>query len=144
MSIPSSSCCRIWRLGWWSRCRRDHTRCQTSTLLFPQQRRTAWFLPMSVHHWSTKDHYNKLVKYFLISPFDQNSNGVSHELAGHFQNFVRKGGRNQTDLSCRGKVSVDVIDLLFEALVQHFVGFIKYKHFNGTGTQCPSTDHVYK
>ena len=29
-------------------------------------------------------------------------------------------------LGCRGQVAVDVIDLLFEALVEHFVGLVEY------------------
>lgn len=47
-------------------------------------------------------------------PFDQDADGVSHELVGHLQDFVRQCGADQHHLSGRGQVAVHVIDLLFK------------------------------
>jgi hypothetical protein len=59
---------------------------------------------------------------------DEDSDRVSHELGGHLQNVMRQRGRDDNDLSRRGKVSVDVVDLIFETLVEQLVGFIEDKN----------------
>ena len=45
-------------------------------------------------------------------------------------------------LSSRRKVSVDIIDLLLEPLVQHLVGLVKHKHLDPASPQGAPADHV--
>lgn len=54
-------------------------------------------------------------------------------------NYVIK---NPTDLSCWRQVSVDVINLLLESLVQHFVRFVEDQHFDGPCPKHASSNHV--
>lgn len=49
-----------------------------------------------------------------FSPFDQDTDGVCHELVGHFQNLVGKRGTDQTHLSGRREIPVHVINLLLK------------------------------
>ena len=44
-------------------------------------------------------------------PFDKDSDWVCHELAGHLEDLVGKGGGDEDDLGCWRKVSVDIVDL---------------------------------
>lgn len=41
----------------------------------------------------------------------EDSDRVRHELVGHLEDLVGKGGRDEADLSCWRKVSVDIVDL---------------------------------
>uniref|UniRef100_A0A0K8RG64 Putative translation initiation factor 4f helicase subunit eif-4a n=1 Tax=Ixodes ricinus TaxID=34613 RepID=A0A0K8RG64_IXORI len=54
-----------------------------------------------------------------------------------YEDLVGQGGRDEHHLGARGQVSVHVVDLLLEALVEHFVGFIEYQHLDGTGAEIP-------
>ena len=49
------------------------------------------------------------------SPFDEDTDGVGHELARHLENLVRERGRNEHDLSRGRQVAVDIVDLLLES-----------------------------
>ncbi len=48
------------------------------------------------------------------SPFDQDADGVGHELVGHLQDLVWQRGADETHLSGRRQVSVHVIDLFLK------------------------------
>ena len=48
----------------------------------------------------------------------------------------------QYHLSGRGKISVDIVDLLLEPLVQHLVGLVQHQHLDPAGSQGASADHV--
>lgn len=52
--------------------------------------------------------------WVLDLPFDQDADGVSHELVGHLQDLVRQRGADQHHLGGRRQVAVHVVDLLFE------------------------------
>jgi hypothetical protein len=65
----------------------------------------------------------------LVS-LDENPDGVRHEFGGHFQNIVRKGSGDDNDLSGRGKVSVDIVNLVLETLVEQFIRLVKNEHLN--------------
>jgi len=56
---------------------------------------------------------------------DENSDGVSHKLGGHFQHIGRERSRYDDDLGRGREVSVDIVDLVFETFVEQLVGFIK-------------------
>ena len=41
-----------------------------------------------------------------------------------------ESGRDEADLGCWWKVSVDVIDLLFESLVEHLISLVQDQHLD--------------
>ena len=47
-------------------------------------------------------------------PFDQDADGVSHELVGHLQNLMGKCGTDEAHLGGGGQVTIHVVDLFFE------------------------------
>ena len=65
----------------------------------------------------------------------QDPDGVGHELAGHLQDLVRQSGRDEADLGSGGQVSVHVIDLLLESLVQHLIGLVQDQHLDSPGRE---------
>merc|ERR1719460_1041942 len=65
-----------------------------------------------------------------------------HELMGHLQYFVGHCCRNQDDLSRWWQITVDIIDLLLEATVQHFIGLVKDEHLDVASAEVPLLDHV--
>ena len=116
------------------------------------------FLPLDSHEELLDPLERQLVT------LHQDPDRVRHELAGHLQDLVGKCGRDQAHLntiglgnqtraimeeipagchlSGRRKVSVDVIDLLLEPLVQHLVGLVKHKHLDPASPQGAPADHV--
>jgi hypothetical protein len=48
-------------------------------------------------------------------------NRVGHEPLGHLQHVMRQSSTQNDNLGSRGKVSVDVVDLILESLVQQLV-----------------------
>ena len=96
----------------------------------------------------------------------QDADRVRHELAGHLQDLVRQCSRDQAHLnylldgstkwftfqwqqrtflchlSGRRKISVDVIDLLLETLVQHLIGLVQHQLLDALDPQGATTDHV--
>lgn len=99
-------------------------------------------------------------------PFDQDADGVGHELVGHLQDLVGQRGADQDHLGGRGQVAVHVVDLLLEpwaadargqlclratvamtadlspTFVEHFIGLVQDQHLDGSGPQAPAADHV--
>lgn len=53
-----------------------------------------------------------------------------------------QGGGQDDDLSRGRQVSVNVVDLILETLVEQLVGFIEDEHLDVLGSECSSTDHV--
>ena len=53
-----------------------------------------------------------------------------------------QGCRYQNYLSKRWEVSVDIVDLIFESSVQHFVSFIQDKQSDGSCPEISATDHI--
>ena len=74
--------------------------------------------------------------------FNQDPDGVGHELGGHLEDLVGKSGGDETDLSGWGQIAVHVIDLLLESLVQHLVGLVQHQHLDAPGPQSPPPYHV--
>lgn len=100
------------------------------------------------------------------APFDQDADGVGHELVGHLQDLVGQRGADQNHLCGRGQVAVHVVDLLLEpwtahargqltlrapaamtadlspTFVEHLVGLVQDQHLDGSGPEAPAADHV--
>lgn len=100
------------------------------------------------------------------APFDQDADGVGHELVGHLQDLVGQRGADQNHLGGRGQVAVHVVDLLLEpwtaqardqrrlraaaamtpdlspTFVEHLVGLVQDQHLDGSGPEAPAADHV--
>lgn len=53
---------------------------------------------------------------------------VGHKLGSHFEDIMREGSGDNNDLGGGRKVSVDVVNLVLETLVEEFVRFVKNKH----------------
>ena len=51
----------------------------------------------------------------MYTPFDENADGVGHELACHLEDLVRQRGRDENDLRGWRQVAVHVVDLFLEA-----------------------------
>ncbi len=66
---------------------------------------------------------------------DQDSDWVGHELGRHLKHVVRQGSREDDDLSGGREVSVDVVDLVLESLVQQLVRLVKHKHLRSVDGQ---------
>lgn len=66
----------------------------------------------------------------------------SHELGGHLKYIVWQSGREKDNLGLRREVSVDVVDLVFEASVEEFVGFIQNEHLDVARAEVATADHV--
>ncbi|KAI6762674.1 hypothetical protein HG530_008654 [Fusarium avenaceum] len=73
---------------------------------------------------------------------DKNANRIGHELGGHVEHIVRESGADNHDLGGRGEVSVNIVDLLSESLVEELIGLIEDQHLDVSGTQVSSSDHV--
>ena len=73
---------------------------------------------------------------------DEDANWVGHEFGRHLQNVVRKGGAQQDDLCGRREVSVDLIDLVLETLVQQLVRLVEYEHLDVPRPKTPPPNHV--
>ena len=73
---------------------------------------------------------------------DENANGVCHELRCHLQNIIGQRGAEKDDLSCGGKVSVDIVNLVLEPLVQEFVCLVKHEHLDVACPQATAPNHV--
>lgn len=58
----------------------------------------------------------------------EDSDRVGHELGSHFEDIMREGGGDNNDLGGGREVSVDVVNLVLETLVEEFVRFIKNEH----------------
>lgn len=73
---------------------------------------------------------------------DQDSDGVSHELLGDFQNIGGHGGGQQDDLGLGRQELEDVVHGLGETLAQHLIGFVEGEDLHAVGLQEVSVDHV--
>lgn len=73
---------------------------------------------------------------------NKDANGVGHELGRHVQHVVGEGSRHHDDLRGGREVSVHVVDLLSESLVEQLIGFVENQHLNVTSAQMPASNHV--
>lgn len=73
---------------------------------------------------------------------DKDANGVGHELGGHLKHVVGESGRNNDDLSRGRKVTVNVVNLVLEALVQELVRLVENEHLDVLGAEVAAADHV--
>ena len=72
--------------------------------------------PIKEFYFETqKDKLQLRVNRMKNSPFDEDTDGVGHELARHFENLVRERSRNENDLSGGRQVAVDIVYLLLES-----------------------------
>lgn len=74
--------------------------------------------------------------------FHQDADRIRHELAGHLEDLVGKRGRDEADLRRWRQITVNVVDLLFEAFVEHLVGLVQHQHLDRSGPQHAPLDHV--
>jgi hypothetical protein len=51
----------------------------------------------------------------------QDADGVGHKLGGHFKNLLRHGGGDKADLCVGRQVTINVVNLVLEALVEQFI-----------------------
>lgn len=73
---------------------------------------------------------------------DKDTNRIGHELSCHVQDIVGQSSRDYNDLGCGGQISIDVVDLLSETLIEQLVCFVEDKHLNLTGTQVTAANHI--
>jgi hypothetical protein len=73
---------------------------------------------------------------------DQDPDRVGHELGRHLEHIVGQSGGKNDDLGRGRQVSVNVVDLVLETLVEQLVGFIEDEHLDVLGAERSSTDHV--
>ena len=73
---------------------------------------------------------------------DENSDRVSHELGGDFENVGGHGGGEEDDLGRRGKELEDVVDLVLESSGEHLIGLIETEDLDVVGLEGSSLDHV--
>lgn len=167
--VPYAWYCKRWRPAWSLTCRKGHKVCRISIPLVRRQRKTAWFLQVSIHHWQDIDVKKRPKNEHSICVW--NFKKMFHRLTkmriGSVMNLLvisKISWGNVADrrttysivmlkrfhtvcfwvwyLSCRRKVAVNIIDLFFETLVQHFVSFIQNQHFNGTRPKSATADHI--
>jgi hypothetical protein len=74
--------------------------------------------------------------------FDEDANWVGHEFGRHLQNVVRKRGAQQDDLCGRWEVSIDLVDLVLETLVQQLVRLVEYEHLDVPRPKTPPPNHI--
>jgi hypothetical protein len=72
--------------------------------------------------------------------------GIRHELGGHLQNVVwqcctEKYRTEKYRLCCTRKVTIYIVYLNLETLVEELVCFIKDKHFDITGVEGVDVGH---
>lgn len=72
----------------------------------------------------------------------KDADGVGHELGCHVEHIVGEGSRDDDDLGGGREVSVHVVDLLSESLVEQLIGFVENQHLNVAGAQMSASDHV--
>jgi hypothetical protein len=74
--------------------------------------------------------------------FHEDPDRLSHELVCHLQNIVRQCRTHQHHLSGRWKVPVNIVNLLLETFVQHFIRLVENKHLYVTSAEVAAFDHV--
>ena len=74
--------------------------------------------------------------------FDENANRVGHKFCSHLEDIIRQGGAEQHDLSSGWEVTVDVINLILEALVEEFVGLVQDEHLDVARAEGAPPNHV--
>jgi len=77
-----------------------------------------------------------------LVPLDENPNGLSHELLGHFEHICGHGSREKNDLGVLREKLEDFVDLVFETTGQHLIGFIETEDFDVVGPEGPAIDHI--
>merc|ERR1719474_2501538 len=114
----------------------DHRLCDSECVVEVTKGVELPFLPLDSHEELLDALERQLVT------LHQDPDRIRHELAGHLQDLVGKCGRDQAHLSSRRKVSVDIVDLLLEPLVQHLVGLVEHQHLDPASPQGAAADHV--
>ena len=74
--------------------------------------------------------------------FDEDTNRVGHKFGRHLQYVVRECGAQQDDLRGRWKVSVDLVNLVFETLIQQLVCLVKHEHLDIPRPEASPPDHI--
>lgn len=73
---------------------------------------------------------------------DENSDGVSHELAGDVKDLSGHGGRQQNGLGGLRQSGEDVVDGVLELSRKHLIGLIENEHLDEVGLEDSSLNHV--
>ena len=73
---------------------------------------------------------------------DENANGVGHEFCCHLEDIIRQGGAEQDDLRSGREVTVDIINLILEALVEELVGLVQDEHLDVARAEDAAPNHV--
>ena len=74
--------------------------------------------------------------------FDEDTNGISHELGCHVKNVVWQRGRDYAYLSCGRQIAIYVVNLFAEATIEEVVCFIENKKFDVTSAKISASNHV--
>jgi hypothetical protein len=74
--------------------------------------------------------------------FDEDTDGVTHELLGHLEDVGGHGGREEDNLGLGGKELEDVVDSVLETGREHLVGLVEAEHLNAVGLEGAAVDHV--
>ena len=74
--------------------------------------------------------------------FDENPDGVSHELFGDFEDIRRHCGGKKNHLGLSRKELEDVVNRVLEAGREHFIGLVKAEHLDAFGLERSTVDHV--
>lgn len=74
--------------------------------------------------------------------FDEDTDGVAHELGGDLEDVLGHGGGEENNLGRLGKKLEDVVDLLGETARQHLIGLVEDEHLHGVGLEDATLDHV--
>lgn len=73
---------------------------------------------------------------------NQDSDWVSHELAGDLQNILWHGGGQKDNLGATWQQGEDVVDLLLETGGKHLIGLIQNEHLDSVNLEETTLNHV--
>ena len=73
---------------------------------------------------------------------DEDANRVGHEFCCHLKHIIRQSRAEKHDLRSGRKVTVHVIDLIFETLVKELIGLVQDKHFDVARTEGAPPNHI--
>ena len=73
---------------------------------------------------------------------DKDTDRVSHEFGGDFEDIGGHGGGEEDNLGRRGEELEDVVDLILESTREHLIGFIETEDLDVVGLEGTTLDHV--
>ena len=73
---------------------------------------------------------------------DEDANRVGHEFCRHLEDIIRQGSAEKHDLGSGREVTVDVINLILEALIEELVGLVQNEHLDVARAEGAPPNHV--